>query len=394
VKLLFSTRPAYGHVYPMAPLAIAARDAGHEVVFATTGRFVTRLRRLGFDVYDVGVTIEGARDALLASTTDAGGMATDLTGRPDIEFSARLFIDGVARATAADLRSLLPSLAPDAVVYGQYDFGAAVAAHAAGIPALCHSLSPRPPDVLTANATTTELMDRLWTDHGVDSAALDEHTGDAYLDLFPDRMQPTELHRDPRRLRLRPVPFVEPDARLPSWVATARRPLVYLTLGTVVATDAALAPVVEGLAQLDVEVLVTLGSADGHDLGSLPRNVHVEAFVDQPGVLRHAALAVHHGGSGTTLAALTSGVPQLLLPQGADQFWNADKLAGAGLAGVLEPAGATPEAIADAAAAELDRPRPAATRARGELLALPSPDEVITTLAHRYSTPRSTYLSG
>ena len=63
-----------------------------------------------------------------------------------------------------------------------------------------------------------------------------------------------------------------------------------------------LRPVIEGLGTLDVDVLVALGSADGAALGRLPTNVHVETFVDQPAVLRHADLAMHHGGSGTCSA--------------------------------------------------------------------------------------------
>jgi UDP:flavonoid glycosyltransferase YjiC (YdhE family) len=32
MRIAFSTQPALGHLLPMIPLALAARDAGHEVV--------------------------------------------------------------------------------------------------------------------------------------------------------------------------------------------------------------------------------------------------------------------------------------------------------------------------------------------------------------------------
>ena len=60
MRLLFSARPAYGHVYPLMPLAVAARAAGHDVAFATTGAFVPKLEGLGFPTYDVGISIEQA----------------------------------------------------------------------------------------------------------------------------------------------------------------------------------------------------------------------------------------------------------------------------------------------------------------------------------------------
>ncbi len=63
LKLLFSTHPAYGHVYPMMPLALAARAGGHDVEFATTGEFLSKLGALGFAVHNVGLTIDhGAVD--------------------------------------------------------------------------------------------------------------------------------------------------------------------------------------------------------------------------------------------------------------------------------------------------------------------------------------------
>ena len=39
---------------------------------------------------------------------------------------------------------------------------------------------------------------------------------------------------------------------------------------------------------------------------------------------------VTHGGAGTTLGALAFGVPLLVLPQGADQYANAERVVAAG----------------------------------------------------------------
>jgi UDP:flavonoid glycosyltransferase YjiC (YdhE family) len=104
-----------------------------------------------------------------------------------------------------------------------------------------------------------------------------------------------------------------------------RRPVVYLTLGTVVADDDVLRPAIEGLARLDADVLVALGSACGKGVGAVPANVHLEPFVDQATVMGLVDLVVHHGGSGTILAALANAVPQVLMPKGADQwsYWPA-----------------------------------------------------------------------
>ena len=61
-------------------------------------------------------------------------------------------------------------------------------------------------------------------------------------------------------------------------------------------------------------------------LGDVPPSVHLERFVDQAAVLRSVDLVVHHGGSGTMLGAAAHGRPQLVLPLGADQFYNGEQI--------------------------------------------------------------------
>ena len=382
MRMLFSVRPAYGHVYPVMPLALAARAAGHEVRFATTGPFLPKLTALGFPTDDVGLTIEQARDHLVL-TASLDGMPKGADGRPDLDFGGMLFIDVLGRRTAADLAPVLAAQRPDLVVYEQGEFGAAVAAHAAGIPAVCHSLSPRMPDEIISVISGNRL-ERLWAECGVTAPTLDPFTGDAYLDIFPTALQLPRFLTHPARVPIRPIPYVEPGAGVPEWVRRRHRPLVYLTLGTVVATDEVLLPAIEGLAVLDADVLVALGSASGDALGPLPDNVHVEGFVDQAAVLASACLVVHHGGSGTVLGALAAGTPQLLLPKGADQFLNADLMAAAGLAAVLEPAKATPDAVATMSKLALEEHRPAADAARRELAAMPAPAAVLDQLVARF----------
>ena len=229
-------------------------------------------------------------------------MPRDARRATDIEMGGRLFIDIAGRRTAADLAPHLRRRRPDLVVYEPYDLGAAVAAHLAGIPAVCHALSPRLPEGLV-RAMAGDHLRRLWAEHGVVAPSFDVFTGDAYLDIIPTALQDPSFLTDPRRLPVRPVPFAEPGATLPAWVGRGR-PLVYLTLGTVVATDDVLRPVVDGLGELDADVLLALGAPTAQR-SVVPPNVHVETFVDQPAVLAHADLAVHHGGSGTILGALT-----------------------------------------------------------------------------------------
>ncbi|MEJ7832681.1 MAG: nucleotide disphospho-sugar-binding domain-containing protein [Nocardioides sp.] len=92
-----------------------------------------------------------------------------------------------------------------------------------------------------------------------------------------------------------------------------------------------------------------------------------------------------HAGSGTFLGALALGVPQLCLPQAADQFRNAEGGGRSGAALVLLPPEASMEAIADAASRLLseDRFRVDAAVVADEIAAMPSPAEVVEVLARK-----------
>ena len=118
-----------------------------------------------------------------------------------------------------------------------------------------------------------------------------------------------------------------------------------MSLGAVEVLGRAIAEI----AALAVDMLVTVGpEGDPASLGEVPDNVHVERFVAQSAVLTLIDLIVHHGGTGTVLSALEVGLPQLLLPQGADQFINAEILTAAGAARALPNDAQLPAAIGEA----------------------------------------------
>jgi UDP:flavonoid glycosyltransferase YjiC (YdhE family) len=87
-------------------------------------------------------------------------------------------------------------------------------------------------------------------------------------------------------------------------------------------------------------------------------------------------VVVSHGGSGTVLATLALGLPQVCMPQGADQFLNAAAVASAGVGISLMPGEG--DAARDAIVRVLDDPsfREAAGRVRSSIASMPSPDDV------------------
>ena len=71
----------------------------------------------------------------------------------------------------------------------------------------------------------------------------------------------------------------------------------------------------------------------GVDTAGLPANVHVLGDTPHDWLFPRTSLVVHHGGSGTTHCAARAGVPSVVVPFAGDQFFWADRLRLAGVAG-------------------------------------------------------------
>ncbi|SED76378.1 UDP:flavonoid glycosyltransferase YjiC, YdhE family [Amycolatopsis tolypomycina] len=243
---------------------------------------------------------------------------------------------------AEDIEPDLKRLRPELVVHGWGVPEVGLAAKRAGIPSLWHGFGRMFPDGI----------------------GLTRPGGGVHLDICPPSLQDADFLATAERIALRPVPFAEPGG-FPG-------PLIYLTLGTAFGTPEVLTTAIEGLATLGTHVVVATG---GVALGPQPAHVTARAWVPQAAAIAHADLVVHHGGSGTTLGALAAGVPQLVLPQGADQFANADALVAAGAAVRLLPGELTADAVAEQAR-KASACRDAARAVAAEIAAMPSPEEV------------------
>jgi UDP:flavonoid glycosyltransferase YjiC (YdhE family) len=283
---------------------------------------------------------------------------------------------------------------PDLVVYDATDGGAAVVADELGIPRIAFGILDWAPllGVLPRLARRAiEPVDAVpppWEQVDEALEASPDTVPLTYIDSFPLRWRTRRRPVPQEVLELRPVPFsLEGSEAIPQERLRSDRPLVYVTLGTVANRRVdALRAAVLGAASLDVDVLVAAGpDAELGALTDLPSNVTVRGWVDQPAVLERAAVAIHHGGVGTLCACAAAGVPQLLLPQLADQPHNAERVAEIGPGRVLRRDEVTADAVR-AMTAELlaDGPHSAQCAAlAGEIAAMPAPGEVAADLLAR-----------
>ncbi len=382
-RLLFCGLPAASHLDPMMPLALAAREAGHEVVFATGDRFVRRLQGLGFKAHRAGRSIE-------EGMADVHGRppGQPSTGRLSLDLAGRLFLDVLARQTADDLLPLMETLAPDLVVFEETDVGAAVAASLVGLPAVSHALGPALPAPVVEQVFGSRAAE-LWAHYGRTLMPIDSLRGEFRLDIYPASLQEPAVLTATGRIPIRPVPWNEPGPRSASDLQPESKGVdgrsttrVYLTLGRSAPSLEVMESAIQGLSVLDVEVIVALGGLDLRSLGEVPERVRVERYVDQAHLLSSVDLVVHHGGSASLLGALAFGLPQLLLPCAADHLYNADAVARAGVGRVLRPGAVSAASINEAACALLSDGghRPAIDAVRIEIAGLPHPREVLPRL--------------
>ncbi|HEY9378200.1 MAG TPA: nucleotide disphospho-sugar-binding domain-containing protein, partial [Jiangellaceae bacterium] len=128
-------------------------------------------------------------------------------------------------------------------------------------------------------------------------------------------------------------------------------------------------------------LVVTVGQQnDPAVLGPQPDNVVVRLYVPQAELLPHCQAVVTHGGSGTMLGALAQGLPLLVVPQGADQYANADAVVAASAGRRLGRDETTGDAVRDSVRSLLDDPgfRRAALRVQAEIRAMPTAAQAIT----------------
>jgi UDP:flavonoid glycosyltransferase YjiC (YdhE family) len=147
------------------------------------------------------------------------------------------------------------------------------------------------------------------------------------------------------------------------------RPIVHVTQGTIAnAAPDLIRPALEGLASLDVLVVVSTGNrpVDELGLGPLPANARVAKFLPYAELLPKLSVMVTNGGYGGVQMALSNGVPLVVAGASEDKPEVAARIAWSGTGLNLKTATPTAQAVRNAVRKILDDSR---YRARAGALA-------------------------
>ncbi|WP_245886695.1 glycosyltransferase [Umezawaea tangerina] len=333
------------------------------------------------------------------------GVMSPLVAQEDIDVLAAgpgpdVLIAEIARTTGADLLSGAPTLAveaelfagtrvdlgfeeslaaagdwkPDVIVSEHYDFIGPLLGAALDVPVATLAYGPAMASEL-AEATSAVVESRY--------AARDlaRRPSRWYLDTCPESLQRDGWQPPAGRLGLRPEAHRAPGTRAPLPAPPPRsRPRVLVTFGTVFAAPQVLNPLLLDLANAGLDLRVTTGLAtSAADFDVPAERVSFVGFTPLDDLLRDVDLVLTHGGAGTTLGSLAAGIPLVVVPQGADQFVQADRVVAAGAGRVVEPGGS----VARVALSVLEGRgfRAGAEDVAAQIAELPAPADVAACLA-------------
>ncbi|MHA3704609.1 glycosyltransferase [Jatrophihabitans sp. YIM 134969] len=371
MRILFSSVPAFGHLLPLVPLARAARAAGHDVAVMTSAGMAPVVAT---ELPDVPFLAAGPMPDVLFAEVVRRIPGHDPLGTPDPDAVAELFAGTRVDLTIDDALGVVRAWTPDVVVSDAVDFVGPLAAAAVGIPSALVAFGPQLPTEFSAPMFA--VVASRYADRGL---GMQPPVG--IFDPVPAPLQAPGWTSDPLFVPVRPEPHRREGASAPASGSAAGSTRVLVTLGTVFGDDAMLKAIVASLPETGVEVVATVGVRPDVDLPADTEHVHYERFRPMAELLQGTDVVVSTGGAGTVLAALSQGIPLVLVPQGADQFINAERAAAAGAALVVR----WPDEVGAAVARVLAEPSfsAAATAIRADSDGRPSADAAVAELVRR-----------
>jgi UDP:flavonoid glycosyltransferase YjiC (YdhE family) len=336
MRILLTPQGTHGDVRPLVALGLMLRRAGHEVVFGAPPNCHSWIEGLGFPFHSVGLDLESPR----SGQNDAMGnpLRSALHGVRLIgELIEAQFADLPAAAKGAEL-----------IVGSGLELAGRSIAEQARIPYcfVCHSptalVSRHHPPVMVPYRTLPTWVNRwLWRMNGIAA----KWTMGRWIDVGRRGLGLPKL-RDLARFVAdgvilvadEPLAPLPPDcqilARTPYWSCRGPEALdadlrdflgqgsraVYIGFGSM--PDPQPQVTLQLLLDLSSDVRLVVANERARSLfkGTSTR-IHWIRSAPHHDLFPLVAAAIHHGGAGTTHTAARAGVPQIVVPHIADQYY-------------------------------------------------------------------------
>ena len=353
MRILCTTFGSSGDVFPVLGLAIALRDRGHDVTFATNPYYAHMAEEHGLPFEPLG-TEEQFRHSMR---------------HPDLWHPRRSFGHlfrtlELARQQQYDLFARFHRDGPFAGVANCICFGALTASEKLGFPLITSHIQPvvlwsdiQPPQLpgLFGSRWLKKTLVRLGERLYVNPIALPTlnrwraglalppirrltswwHSKSGVLCMFPEWFAARQ--RDwPRPLELTDFPLwnFQSQKKMPEEVMRfldgGDAPIVFTPGSANLQARQFFATAVETCKRLGRRGIL-LTEFEEHLPANMPATIARFAYVPLDLLLPRCCAIVHHGGIGTSSQGMLAGIPQLIMPMAYDQFDNADRLSELGI---------------------------------------------------------------
>lgn len=390
------------HLFPLATLATAWRDAGERVVVATGTATAAIVDSFGFERVELRLG-RGSNPGTIKPEDQPKGEDDALRGFFDatrrgmietLEFQARARLTDLMWQpveTARAVLAVIDEVQPDAIIVDHLAFSARLAMVAGGVayadvvlghpsalpvgdevygfpPEWPAAFTPTPAELASLRALCEEVSASFTAEwngalaelapHLPPSRSAFEEHGDLVLYNYPGELSPATRPLPPHVFLGSAVREEPVDDEVQAWLDSSDEPFVYVSFGSFLSVRGdVLGRVADALRQLGVRAAIATGSASPDDLGVVPPTWLVRGFLPQVTLLRSAAATVTHGGNNSVTEALTFGVPLVVLPFSTDQFAGAAAIEESGYGVALAPNTATVSELAGAIEKVLRMPR-------------------------------------
>ncbi|MER5494706.1 glycosyltransferase [Streptomyces sp. NPDC002490] len=369
MKILFVASGSPATVFALAPLATAARNAGHDVFMGAVEDMVPYIASAGIPALSIAPS-----SIRRYATMDRMGNPVRMPETPEeeLDFAGHWF-GRMAAGSMDALRELAANWRPDVVVGGSMSFAAALIAAELGVPHVRQAWDTG--DAWRTDPAASEELQPELTALGLDRLP----DPDLFVDICPPSLRPADA---PVAQMMRWVP-ANGQRQLEPWMYTkGDRPRVLITSGSrlVFAKKTGfLRGLVAAMAGLDAEVVIATLDEVAEELRAELPGVRA-GWVPLDVVVSTCDVVVHHAGGVTALTAMNAGVPQLIVPQGGNFVEAGLRISDFGAAITADEN--TPEAVHEGCRELIGNPS-YGERARAlsaEIAALPLPAEVVEAL--------------
>lgn len=376
MRVLFSIIPGHGHLFPNLPLANALKSVGHDVTFATSKSFGPTVGDYGFGAIPVGIDYTQGSVDWEDSNTDP--------------VEQIMFVDSPP-VVLEDLGQYLDENDVDVILVDPTETGSMIAAEASGIPwgavvpgkrnGFMPAFVPHDPERRDSSFVIGIRSGIARMREAVGLPPEELLLGEAPYDrrfsfcMAPESFNGWRLqqqHHTSHPLR----PEIHASDSEDDWLdeLPSDHPVVSVSFGTLFGSVELYTTAVEAALGTGAFVVVSTSyelPVEGERLKHV-KWVSMDRLMDRTDVL------VHHAGWGSTVAALASGTPSVIVPIGADQFTNAQAFRNTG-AGIPVDVGAVESALEGAVSEVLkdDLYLRNAKRLQREIDAMPSAIECV-----------------